>query len=296
MRTILILLVLAGASTPVLADTAELQAAATTSIAAGDYEAAIETLGKALDVEPSSPYTHYLIAQAYIESEDNIGLAETHLDQAIELGAQAQLVALLRSRAYALTSRPALAIEQIESLAANGFAQYGRIDEEQDFAAIRDDARFQSALKTIRASRFPCEADERHHAFDFWIGDWTVTQNGQYAGDNLIQSILGECLIFEQWQSTTGGLGKSFNYYDPGKDQWRQIWVADSGTIIEFTGVARDGGIFFTAETVDPADASTTYHRFEFTQLEGGAVRQFWATSGDRNSWTTIWDGRYERK
>lgn len=147
------------------------------------------------------------------------------------------------------------------------------------------------------AARFPCAADERYHAFDFWIGEWNVTQNGHFAGTNSIQPVLGHCTIFEQWQSASGTLGKSFNYYDPANDHWRQIWIDDSGSVIEFTGEARDGGMFFTAETTAPADGSVTLHKFEFTQLDDGIVRQYWETSSDDGeTWTSIWDGRYERR
>jgi len=104
-------------------------------------------------------------------------------------------------------------------------------------------------------------------------------------------------VIFEEWESASGSNGKSFNYYDPGYDHWRQIWIGDSGSIIEFTGKARDGGIFYTAETVDPADRSVTLHKFEFTRHENSDVRQFWQTSTDGGeTYSTIWDGRYAPK
>lgn len=149
---------------------------------------------------------------------------------------------------------------------------------------------------TTQNDRHPCTSDERHHAFDFWIGEWEVTSNGRFAGTNSIAPILGHCAIFEQWRSATGNEGKSFNYYDPGHDHWRQIWIGDGGTFIEFTGVARDGGIFYTAETIDPTDGSKTLHKFEFTQIEGG-VRQFWQTSTDGGqTYSTIWDGIYRLK
>ena len=171
------------------------------------------------------------------------------------------------------------------------------MENQTDYDGIKDEPRFKAAMQSIRSARFPCTADERHHAFDFWIGEWNVTNNGQFAGTNNIQPILGHCTIFEQWESSTGGFGKSFNYYDPGHDHWRQIWISDSGTIIEFTGKARDGGIFYTAETVNPVDGSKTLHKFEFTQIDNGAVRQYWEIStDDGENWQAVWDGRYERK
>ena len=152
------------------------------------------------------------------------------------------------------------------------------------------------AQAAASSSTYPCEKDDRHRAFDFWVGDWDVFQNDALAGSNRITSILGGCLIFEEWESATGSLGKSFNYYDPSKDHWRQIWVADSGSIIEFTGKARDGGIFYTAETSNPETGDVTHHRFEFTKHPEGGVRQFWAISKDLEEWTTIWDAQYLKR
>jgi len=189
------------------------------------------------------------------------------------------------------------ALEQLEILAEGGFGSLNLVEDQADYDTVRSDPRFATALEAVRLARFPCAADDRHAAFDFWIGEWTVTQNGQFAGTSSVQPILGHCTIFEQWESANGTFGKSFNYYDPGLDHWRQIWIGDSGSFIEFTGEARDGGIFFTAETVSPSDGSVTHHKFEFTVIDEDGVRQYWETStDDGKTWQSIWDGRYERK
>ncbi len=240
---------------------------------------------------------HYQLGSQLMDSGEDLEAAAQHLERAAELGFQPLGAAYRLSRIYAQQGETDRALQQLEILATGGFGQINLLEAEPDFDSLRADARFVAATATIRASRFPCEADERHHAFDFWIGEWNVTQNRQFAGTNSVQPILGHCTIFEQWQSASGGLGKSFNFYDPGSDHWRQIWISDNGTFIEFTGEARDGGIFFTAQTTTPVDGSVTDHKFEFTQLEGGIVRQSWETSTDGGAtWTAIWDGRYERK
>ena len=240
---------------------------------------------------------HYRQGSMLMDSGGDLDEAAAHFERAGELGFQVAGVAYRLSRIYASTGREAEALEQMESMANNGFGLPGLIDGEEDYASISEEPRFVAALATIRAARFPCEAGEKHHAFDFWIGEWDVSQSGQAAGSNNIQAILGHCAIFEQWESSTGGKGKSFNYYDPGRDHWRQIWISDSGSFIEFTGEARDGGIFYTAETINPADGAITHHKFEFTQNEDGSVRQFWATSSDaKKTWSTIWDGHYARR
>ena len=279
-------------------DVAELQASASNALANDDYATAEKQLSRALDLEQDNAYSLYLMALTHLDRGSDLVAARAYLEKAEKAGAQAQALSLLRARLYAKQDRLNEALTQIESLAAGGYGQLTRLDDQPDFDGLRANARFQKAREAIRATRFPCEADERHRDFDFWIGDWNVYQNGTYAGQNRITSLLGGCLIFEQWESASGSLGKSFNYFDPGKNHWRQIWIADSGTMIEFTGEARDGGIFYTAETTDPETGQVTRHRFEFTRHAEGGVRQFWAISDDagKDDWTTIWDGHYVSK
>ena len=246
-----------------------------------------------LEKTPGDGATHYALASYLMDNGGDLDEAVLHFERARDLEFQPQGVIYRLSRINARKNLNSEALEQIETLAEGGFGYPGLFENQADYAAIADDPRFVAAVETMRAARFPCMPDERHHAFDFWIGDWTVTANDQFAGTNNISAMLGHCVIFEQWESATGGLGKSFNYYDPGYDHWRQIWISDSGSIIEFTGEARDGGIFYTAETVNPADGVVTHHKFEFTQYENGDVRQFWQTSTDAGeSWSTIWDAR----
>ena len=249
------------------------------------------------DAAPLDGAGHYQKGIELMDGGGDLDTAAAHFESAGELGFQPVGVAYRLARIYARTGRANDALEQIEVLADSGFGVSNLIEDEQDFADIANEPRFIAALGTIRAARFPCEADEKHHSFDFWVGEWDVSSNGQPAGTNNIQPILGHCVIFEQWTSSSGSEGKSFNYYDPGYDHWRQIWISDSGTVIEFTGEARDGGIFYIAETVNPADGSITHHKFEFTQNDDGSVRQFWATStDDKETFNTIWDGHYEKR
>lgn len=246
---------------------------------------------------PDDGATHYALASYLMDNGGDLDEAVVHFERARELEFQPQGVIYRLSRINARRGQSTEALEQIEALAEGGFGFPGLIENQADYARISNDSRFIAAVETMRAARFPCMPDERHHAFDFWIGDWTVTQNGQFVGSNNISAILGHCVIFEEWESATGSEGKSFNYYDPGYDHWRQIWISDSGSIIEFTGEARDNGIFYTAETVNPADGSVTLHKFEFTQYENGDVHQFWQTSTDSGeTYSTIWDARYATK
>lgn len=166
------------------------------------------------------------------------------------------------------------------------------------FATAQDDADANGAAATQPpAERFPCESNEKNRAFDFWIGDWNVEAQGQLAGTNTIEPILGDCVLFENWESTQGGTGKSFNYYDRAEGHWRQIWIDDRGGVIEFTGKVKDGVMYYTATTQNPANGGVTKHKLTFSQNDDGSVRQLWEQSqDDGENWQTVWDGKYVRQ
>ena len=135
---------------------------------------------------------------------------------------------------------------------------------------------------------------EKHRAFDFWVGQWTVIgPDGKKAGDSSIQFAAKGCAIHETWQSAALS-GNSYSMYDSGNDQWRQLWVDSSGTSILFSGDFVDGKMALKGETL--AGDGTLYHRLEWTPQDNGSVRQQWlASEDDGASWATLFDGMYER-
>lgn len=148
-----------------------------------------------------------------------------------------------------------------------------------------------------QGDRYPCKTNPKHRAFDFWVGNWDVSYQGQRAGENEIKRILGDCVLFENWQGARGSSGKSFNFYDRAQNHWRQIWVDDSGGVIEFTGEVRRGVMYYTATTHNPPNGSEIRHKLTFTPNDDGSVRQLWEQSTDGGErWQTVFDGHYVRK
>jgi hypothetical protein len=294
MRTLIAILTLSVLSTTTWADVDSLRAEANVAAAAGEIEVAAGKLRQILDLSPTDGATHYQIGSLLMDNGGDLHDAAHHFERARDLEFQPLGAAYRLSRLYAREGRSDDALEQMEVMAEGGFGFLNLIEGQADYDSIKNSPRFSAALDAIRSAKYPCKGDDRHRAFDFWIGEWTVTQNGQFAGNSKIEAILGHCTIFEQWEGASGTVGKSFNYYDPGHDHWRQIWISDNGTFIEFTGEARDGGIFYTAQTINPADGSVTHHKFEFTVIGEDGVRQYWETSTDGGeTWQTIWDGHY---
>jgi hypothetical protein len=141
----------------------------------------------------------------------------------------------------------------------------------------------------------PC-ASSVHRQFDFWVGQWNVTEAGQPAGYNDIQLILNGCGLLENWTGTQGGIGKSLNYYNAIDGLWHQQWVDGSGGSLSLAGKFENGAM--RLEGLRPATAKqpAMRHRITWTALPGGKVRQLWESApADKDEWSKQFDGIYER-
>ena len=116
--------------------------------------------------------------------------------------------------------------------------------------AVLTSLAFATALSlSAQSPSSPC-ADAPHRAFDFWVGDWTVTtKNGPKVGDSTIRRVLNDCVILESWTGTGGGTGQSFNNYDARRKNWKQFWVDAAGGRQEYEGVYQDGALRFSGIT-----------------------------------------------
>ncbi len=148
----------------------------------------------------------------------------------------------------------------------------------------------------------PC-ASPNHRAFDFWIGEWDVTQNGQPAGVNRIESIDGGCALLERWASARGNFtGHSLNSFNRADGQWHQTWVDSGGTLLKLSGgrqkgpggLAGAGPMVLEGEAPDPEGVPRP-NRISWTPNADGTVRQHWEVH-DGESWNTVFDGEYRRR
>jgi hypothetical protein len=151
--------------------------------------------------------------------------------------------------------------------------------------------------QTAQPPQTPCKSRPEYRQFDFWVGEWDVRNpQGQQAGTNSVQLILGDCVVFENWTGARGGHGKSFNVYNAARGKWQQTWVDNSGSVLELAGEFKDGQMRFTGESVGRGGAKTL-ERLTFTKLDDDRVRQFWEQSTDGGkTWTVAFDGTYIRK
>lgn len=146
----------------------------------------------------------------------------------------------------------------------------------------------------------PCAQDPNFRAFDFWVGEWEVTPVNLPAGrpkpQSRIEKILGDCVILEHWMPAGNPGGKSFNIYNRARRQWEQTWVDASGSVVYFTGQARDGAMEYTSTTPLP-NGGTQLGKMSYYRVAADSVRQVWQQSTDGGkTWTTAFDGMYVRK
>jgi len=141
----------------------------------------------------------------------------------------------------------------------------------------------------------PCSAPE-HRQFDFWVGEWEVTSNGNQAGSNVIEPILGGCVLHESWTGASGNIGESFNTYDRTTGRWHQTWVDNAGSLLQLDGGLMDGAMRLSGSTVGQNGAEVM-HRITWTVISENHVRQLWESStDDGETWSVAFDGAYRKQ
>jgi hypothetical protein len=163
------------------------------------------------------------------------------------------------------------------------------------FASLSALAQTSTQSKPVR----PCAQSAAHRQFDFWVGEWDVKATGNESGPSIgasrVEMIEDGCLILENWTGAGGGTGKSFNFYDSTLGKWRQVWVANNGSALDFAGECKDNQMLYEGETTGPN--GNTLQRLTFFNLGATRVRQFWEQSTDGGkTWTVAFDGTYIRK
>ncbi|MBI1765237.1 MAG: tetratricopeptide repeat protein [Acidobacteria bacterium] len=199
--------------------------------------------------------------------------------------------------AYARLNNKDKAFEWLSQAMQRGFRQAQTLENDDDLASLRADARYKPLVESVRANAEPCTKIPEARQFDFWLGEWDVKNTaGQMAGQSSIQLILGKCVILEHWTGTGGVSGKSFNVFDTTDHKWHQTWVDDQGTFTEYkNGEYKDGKLVYVAEQMQKGQK--TLQRMTFFNLDANRVRQFGETSNDGGqTWQVSYDLIYHRK
>ncbi len=135
-----------------------------------------------------------------------------------------------------------------------------------------------------------CPTKPEYKQFDFWVGEWDVTDHGKKIATSSIQRIVGDCIIFENYFQLDGYTGKSFSFFDAVLGKWRQTWVDSAGNVGEFVGEYSESAMRFEGET-HRADGQKILRRMTLSKLAANSVRQYSERSLDGGK---TWDANYD--
>ena len=133
--------------------------------------------------------------------------------------------------------------------------------------------------------------------FDFWIGDWMVTDStGKELGSNIIHEIQDGCGLQENWTSK-GMTGTSYNFYNSADKSWNQLWIDNKGGSLELKGSFSDGQMKLKSELIPGDKVDYYYNEIIWTPNEDGSVTQTWnIMSKENNLISTVFEGIYRKK
>jgi hypothetical protein len=156
-----------------------------------------------------------------------------------------------------------------------------------------------AAALPLHAQTKGCDTP-RAHELDFWLGDWELAYTGQDGkpaqSRNRITKILDGCVVLEEFDGGAGTplVGRSVSMFDAASGRWKQTWVDNQGSYLDFTGGLEDGRMVLAREASGPR--GRFHQRMVFEDVQRDSLRWLWQRSDDGGrSWTTNWEIRYRR-
>jgi len=151
---------------------------------------------------------------------------------------------------------------------------------------------------TVIHAQTPC-SDSEYNQLNFWLGEWDVFVEGQWAGTNTISKVLDGCVIQEKWRGTNNFSGQSLNTFDPNTGKWNQVWVDNLGQTVHFTGLYKNDKLAMQGKSISPKNGQSILYKITlYNNLQDADnLRQVWEASKDNGkSWQTIFNGKYVKK
>ena len=138
-----------------------------------------------------------------------------------------------------------------------------------------------------------------HHALDFWIGRWTVTNPaGQPAGSSTVDPTPDGCGLIERYTGNAGPAGRRYlgtglHVFDATSNAWRQLFSDNRPAATAMTGRVVDGTVVYEWDVVEAS--KHVPKRYTLSRTDSG-VRQLGERSDDGGkTWTMEFDLRYRR-
>ncbi len=134
------------------------------------------------------------------------------------------------------------------------------------------------------------------HQFDFWIGDWNLSWGEGQHGVNRIRSILDNKVIQENFEGEGEPplIGLSVSVYNPIEQKWRQTWVDNQGSYLDFVGEWLGDKMILQRHAV--VEDQRVLQRMVWYNIEADRFEWNWERSSDEGqTWKVIWQIDYKR-
>jgi hypothetical protein len=263
-------------------------------LAARDWSRAADAFAQIVGRDPKNAQAWFRlgIARARLGDDES---ATAAFEKAGELGlADSPKVAWEAALAYSRLKQEEPAIDWLSRMVDQGLRS-SVLKNSSEFDFMRDDPSFQALEARATGNDHGC-VGEAYGALDFWVGEWVVYDRDQVrAGTDQVEKTPDGCAIVETWTGTLGDTGRSLNFLNAGTGRWTQVWIGDTGGVVQQSGGVVDGQFRFSNETQRP-DGTKVTNRLTIATLEDGRVHQLAETSTDGGrTWTTQFEFTFVR-
>ena len=162
--------------------------------------------------------------------------------------------------------------------------------------APQDESVTATAETQDQGQSLPAEARQ----FDFWLGEWDLTWEGG-DGTNSISRILDGQVIQERFAARQDDpnvpalQGLSISVYIPALGKWRQTWVDNNGSYMDFIGGFVGGEMALSM--VRTLNGKTNTYCMVFYNITEDSLDWDWKRSEDGGqSWQLQWRIHYQRR
>ncbi|MCB9306506.1 MAG: hypothetical protein H6565_07920 [Lewinellaceae bacterium] len=138
---------------------------------------------------------------------------------------------------------------------------------------------------------------------DFWLGEWNLrwqqSDSTEATGSNSITRDLNDQVICEHFHAHNGQFagfeGKSWSMFDTRSDTWKQTWVDNQGSYLDFTG-GKEGENFVFRRSFTDKEGKTLHQKMVFHDIEADRFTWDWMRSKDGKEWQLLWRVQYSRQ
>lgn len=134
--------------------------------------------------------------------------------------------------------------------------------------------------------------------FDFWVGNWNVYDTlGNKVGENRIEKQYENCVLQENWISSTVNKGTSYNYFNPVDTTWNQLWLDNQGSILNLKGSFKNNKMVLKSELIPGQKVAFYYNQISWSKNTDGSVNQVWEIFDEKDNFLQLaFFGVYRRK